>query len=90
MEGFPPGVVNIVNGYGPVGEIIARHMGIKKVAFTGSSGVGHKIVQASGETNLKKVCVRVHVHVDLIQTHLKFAVFGVAQQSLIPPAPFVR
>merc|ERR1719217_1495069 len=53
--GFPPGVVNVVNGPGTVGEMIARHMDISKVAFTGSSAVGHRIVVASGETNLKKV-----------------------------------
>merc|ERR1712029_1069185 len=35
--------------------MIARHMDIAKVAFTGSSAVGHKIVVAAGETNLKKV-----------------------------------
>merc|ERR1719160_725775 len=53
--GFPPGVVNVINGPGSTGEIIARHMKIAKVAFTGSSAVGHKIVVAAGESNLKKV-----------------------------------
>jgi len=54
--GFPPGVVNIVNGFGPTtGSFIARHPGIGKVAFTGSSAVGHKIAEAAGATNLKKV-----------------------------------
>lgn len=53
--GFPPGVVNMLNGPGATGEIIARHMDIKKIAFTGSTGVGKRIVVASGETNLKKV-----------------------------------
>jgi aldehyde dehydrogenase (NAD+) len=53
--GFPPGVVNILNGPGATGDIIARHMDIAKVAFTGSSAVGHKIVVAAGESNLKKV-----------------------------------
>jgi len=54
--GFPAGVVNIINGPGPTtGEAIARHKDIAKVAFTGSSAVGHKIVAASGGTNLKKV-----------------------------------
>lgn len=53
--GFPPGVVNMLNGPGATGEIIARHMDIKKIAFTGSTGVGKRIVIASGETNLKKV-----------------------------------
>lgn len=54
--GFPPGVVNIVNGHGPTtGSAIALHPAIQKVAFTGSSAVGHKIVEASGATNLKKI-----------------------------------
>ncbi|KTF77239.1 hypothetical protein cypCar_00004330 [Cyprinus carpio] len=38
--GFPPGVVNILPGYGPTaGAAIASHMGIDKVAFTGSTEV---------------------------------------------------
>jgi len=54
--GFPPGVVNIVNGMGPTtGNAIAQHPAIAKVAFTGSTAVGRKIVEASGATNLKKV-----------------------------------
>merc|ERR1712196_321349 len=53
--GFPAGVVNILNGPGTTGDMIARHMDIVKVAFTGSSVVGHKIVVAAGESNLKKV-----------------------------------
>jgi len=53
--GFPPGVVNIVTGYGDtVGQHIAEHPGIDKVSFTGSTAVGRKIVQASAG-NLKKV-----------------------------------
>jgi aldehyde dehydrogenase (NAD+) len=54
--GFPAGVVNILNGHGPTtGDLIARHPDLSKIAFTGSSAVGHKIVQASGQTNLKRV-----------------------------------
>jgi len=54
--GFPPGVVNILSGFGPTcGQAIARHMDINKVAFTGSSAVGHKIMQYAAETNLKRV-----------------------------------
>merc|ERR1719387_2596034 len=53
--GFPAGVVNVINGPGATGDMIARHMDISKVAFTGSSAVGHKIVVAAGESNLKKV-----------------------------------
>ena len=54
--GFPPGVVNILPGYGPTaGAAIANHMDIDKVAFTGSTEVGHSIMEASGRTNLKRV-----------------------------------
>ncbi len=38
--GFPPGVVNIIPGYGPtVGRAIALHDEVDKVAFTGSTEV---------------------------------------------------
>ena len=53
--GFPPGVVNILSGYGNVGELLARHPQIDKVAFTGSTAVGHLIEKYSSESNLKKV-----------------------------------
>ena len=54
--GFPPGVVNILSGYGPTaGQAIARHMDINKVAFTGSTEVGHLIMAAAAQTNLKRV-----------------------------------
>ncbi|XP_023127341.2 aldehyde dehydrogenase, mitochondrial [Amphiprion ocellaris] len=54
--GFPEGVVNILSGMGPTaGAAIARHMDVDKVAFTGSTEVGHLIQQASGSSNLKKV-----------------------------------
>ena len=54
--GFPPGVVNILSGYGPTaGGAIARHMNIDKVAFTGSTEVGHLIMEAAAKSNLKRV-----------------------------------
>jgi aldehyde dehydrogenase (NAD+) len=54
--GFPPGVVNLLPGYGPTaGAAIARHMDVDKVAFTGSTEVGHLIMKAAAETNLKRV-----------------------------------
>ncbi|CAG8461904.1 11608_t:CDS:2 [Ambispora leptoticha] len=54
--GFPPGVVNIVPGYGhTAGAAIANHMKIAKVAFTGSTTVGRSILKAAAESNLKKV-----------------------------------
>lgn len=53
--GFPPGVINILTGYGhTAGQRIADHPGIGKVAFTGSTATGRRIVQASAG-NLKKV-----------------------------------
>uniref|UniRef100_A0A8C9RR55 Aldehyde dehydrogenase 1 family, member A2 n=1 Tax=Scleropages formosus TaxID=113540 RepID=A0A8C9RR55_SCLFO len=54
--GFPPGVVNIVPGFGPTaGAAIACHMGIDKVAFTGSTEIGKLIQEAAGRSNLKRV-----------------------------------
>ncbi|XP_063993179.1 aldehyde dehydrogenase, cytosolic 1-like [Diachasmimorpha longicaudata] len=54
--GFPPGVINVVPGYGPTaGAAISEHPDIMKVAFTGSVEVGKKIMVASGNTNLKRV-----------------------------------
>jgi len=54
--GFPPGVVNIVPGYGPsAGAALSNHLDVNKVSFTGSSEVGHLIMQASGNSNLKPV-----------------------------------
>lgn len=39
--GFPPGVINVVPGYGPTaGAAIAEHPHVNKVAFTGSTEVG--------------------------------------------------
>ena len=54
--GFPAGVVNILPGYGPTaGGAIARHADVDKVAFTGSTEVGHLIMEAAAQTNLKRV-----------------------------------
>ena len=54
--GFPPGVVNILVGYGhTVGEAITSHMRIDKVAFTGSTLTGRKIMEACARSNLKNV-----------------------------------
>jgi aldehyde dehydrogenase (NAD+) len=54
--GFPPGVVNILPGYGPTaGAAISRHMDIDKVAFTGSTEVGHLVMEAAAKSNLKRV-----------------------------------
>jgi acyl-CoA reductase-like NAD-dependent aldehyde dehydrogenase len=53
--GFPPGVVNVVTGWGPeVGKALAAHPGIDKIAFTGSTQVGKLIAKAAAD-NLTRV-----------------------------------
>ena len=54
--GFPPGVFNLVVGYGnTVGEAISHHPRIEKVAFTGSTLTGRKVMKAAADSNLKNV-----------------------------------
>jgi aldehyde dehydrogenase (NAD+) len=54
--GFPEGVVNILPGFGPTaGAALANHMDVDKVAFTGSTEVGHLIMEAAAKSNLKRV-----------------------------------
>lgn len=54
--GFPPGVINILTGPGePTGSAITAHMGVAKVAFTGSTEVGRKVMEAAAHSNLKKI-----------------------------------
>lgn len=53
--GFPAGVLNVVPGYGATaGARVAAHPKVHKVAFTGSTATGRKIVQASAG-NLKRL-----------------------------------
>jgi aldehyde dehydrogenase (NAD+) len=55
-SGFPPGVINILCGLGNVaGQALSEHMDVKKIAFTGSPGVGRQIMATAARTNLKKV-----------------------------------
>lgn len=53
--GLPPGVVNVVNGFGETaGAALVAHPGVDKVAFTGSAAVGKLIVKSAADT-LKRV-----------------------------------
>lgn len=53
--GFPPGVINILNGVGRVaGAAIASHLGIDKIAFTGSTGTGKEIMKMAS-INMKNI-----------------------------------
>lgn len=54
--GIPPGVLNIVPGFGPTaGKALALHMDVDMIAFTGSGSVGRLLMQYSGQSNLKRV-----------------------------------
>ena len=54
--GFPPGVINIVPGYGPTaGAALSSHPKVDQIGFTGSVEVGRLIQQAAGASNLKRV-----------------------------------
>jgi len=50
--GFPPGVVNVVNGYGPAA---GKHMDTNKVSFNGIPVIGRLVANAVAESNLKTV-----------------------------------
>ena len=53
--GFPPGVVNILNGYGKdAGAAIASHLDIDKIAFTGSTATARQIMKMAA-VNLKNI-----------------------------------
>ena len=52
--GVPPGVFNVVTGMGAAGAALADHPGVDKIAFTGSTEVGQKIIRASAG-NVKRV-----------------------------------
>jgi acyl-CoA reductase-like NAD-dependent aldehyde dehydrogenase len=54
--GVPAGVVNIITGPGvPTGSSLVEHPDVDKVAFTGSTEVGRKIMAAAANSNLKRV-----------------------------------
>lgn len=52
--GFPPGVVNVVPGFGEAGAALSSHDDVDMVSFTGSAEVGRKVVEAA-KGNFKKV-----------------------------------
>ena len=60
--GFPPGVINIVSGAGKTGSLMAAHMKIGKISFTGSIGSGRKVADAANKSNLKVVTLERKSH----------------------------
>jgi aldehyde dehydrogenase (NAD+) len=55
QAGFPPGVINIISGPGATGALLASHMEIKKISYTGSVAAGRKVQVAATNSNLKRV-----------------------------------
>jgi len=53
--GFPRGVVQVVSGTGQTGALLAAHMRVRKISFTGSVATGRKIQIAAAQSNLKRV-----------------------------------
>lgn len=54
--GLPPGVLNLINGRGPVvGQALGLHMDVDVLAFTGSGMVGRKLMDYAARSNLKRV-----------------------------------
>jgi acyl-CoA reductase-like NAD-dependent aldehyde dehydrogenase len=54
--GIPPGVFNVVPGYGAeAGEALALHMDVDAIGFTGSTRTGRRMLEYAGRSNLKRV-----------------------------------
>ncbi len=91
--GFPAGVVNIVPGYGDTaGQRLVDHPDVHKIAFTGSTAVGRKVVTGSAG-NLKKVQLELggkganivfdDAHIDAAVGGSAFAIFHNQGQACI-------
>jgi len=54
--GFPPGVLNVITGFGYVsGNALSHHMDVRVISFTGSSRTGRAITAAAAKSNMKNV-----------------------------------
>ena len=53
--GFPPGTINIISGAGATGTLLASHMNIRKISYTGSLPAGRKVLIAAANSNLELV-----------------------------------
>ena len=82
--GVPAGVFNLLTGFGDGGAALSAHDGVDKVAFTGSTEVGKKIVNAASG-NLKKVSLELggkSPQVVFADADLEAAIPGVASGFL--------
>jgi aldehyde dehydrogenase (NAD+) len=53
QAGFPPGVINIVTGYGPTGAALVQHPLVDRIAFTGSTSTGQAIARVAAGRNAR-------------------------------------
>ncbi|MGA8262503.1 MAG: aldehyde dehydrogenase, partial [Arenicellales bacterium] len=78
--GFPPGVINVVTGFGPeVGAPLAEHGLVRKVAFTGSDKTGQRIYETAAR-GLKRVSLELggkSPNIVFDDAHMENAVKGV-------------
>ena len=78
--GFPPGVLNVIPGRGPVtGQALVEHPGVDKISFTGSTETG-RIVMKTAAGSLKKISLELggkSPHVVFADADLEAAVRGV-------------
>ena len=64
--GFPKGVVNLVIGSASeIGAVLTSHPDVRKISFTGSTGIGKKLMEQSAST-VKKVSMELGGHAPLI------------------------
>jgi acyl-CoA reductase-like NAD-dependent aldehyde dehydrogenase len=59
--GIPPGVINVTCGGIPTGAALIEHPGVAKIAMTGSSETGKKLMQAAGKS-LKRISLELGGH----------------------------
>lgn len=80
--GLPPGVLNVVPGFGEeAGKPLALHGGVDMVTFTGSTEVGKLMLRYAGESNMKRVsleCGGKSPHVVLADADLDSAAEDIA------------
>lgn len=53
--GFPPGVFQVISGDGSTGALLASHMKVRKISFTGSTITGRRIQEMAAKSNLKRI-----------------------------------
>jgi 4-(gamma-glutamylamino)butanal dehydrogenase len=80
--GIPPGVLNVVTGFGEeAGKPLALHGDVDMVSFTGSTEVGKLMLRYAGESNMKRValeCGGKSPHVVMKDADLEAAASGIA------------